>query len=207
MDKRSEESSTTPLSSTFDRIPAGGSGGGGGVSRRRALGAAGVGVAGALLPAAHADASTSKIATSGAATTLTDTHVAGIAAVARAMASMPVTLPYRVGKDPHPLDRVTEARIRTLAGHLTPTQSTLTRQGADVLAAAGFGSARSPAIAATIAVRTDWDADPGVAAVLLLATATATPLGFSNVFPPAWRALLRSRSWPAITAAAPRGTR
>jgi hypothetical protein len=174
-----------------------------------------VGVAGALLPAAHAEADTGASAPSGAAgttlaaaattattltaTTLTDAQVAVIAAVAGTMASLPVTLPYRVGRDPHPLDRVTAARIRTLAGHLTPARAALTRQGTDVLAAAGIGTARPSAIASAVAARTDWDGDPGVAAVLLLATATATPLGFCDTFPPAWRVLLRTRSWPTIT--------
>jgi hypothetical protein len=208
VDKGSEESTTSPLSSvspssaplsnTAERYAARG------VSRRRALGAAGVGVAGALLPVAPAQAQAaagSGTAVPGSAAAMTDAQVAVIAAVARTMASLPVMLPYRVGKDPHPLDRVTEVRIRTLTEHLPPAQTALARQGADILAAAGVGSARPPAIAATIAARTDWDGNPGVAAALSLATATATPLGFCDAFPLAWRTLLRTRSWPMITAA------
>lgn len=201
MDNRSEERATAPLSSTIGHIQADG------VSRRRALGAAGVGVAGALLTSAHADASTGTAVPSRATTTLTAAQVTVIAAVARTMASVPVALPYRVGRDPHPLDRVTEERIHTLAGHLTPVQAALTRQGADTLAAAGIGSARPPAIASRIAARTEWDDDAAVGAALLLATATATPLGFSSAFPHAWRVLLRTRSWPMISATAAKETR
>lgn len=201
MDNRSEESATAPLSSIHEHVPADG------VSRRRALGAAGVGVAGALLTSARAEAATGTAVPSRATTTLTSEQVAVIAAVARAMASVPVELPCRVGRDPHPLDRVTEARIHTLAGHLTPAQAALTREGAATLAAAGIASARPAAIASTIAAHTDWDDDAGVGAALLLATATATPLGFSSAFPHAWRVLLRTRNWPMISATAAKETR
>jgi hypothetical protein len=149
----------------------------------------------------HADASAEAIAPEDTATAPTDTQIAVIAAVARTIASVPVMLPHRPGKDIHPLDRVTDVNIRTLAGHLTPAQARLTYQGADLLFASGFGSATPAAIASAIATRTDWDHDPAVNAALLLATATATPLGFCDVFPPAWRALLRHRSWPMISIA------
>ncbi|NUP53536.1 MAG: hypothetical protein HOW97_40375 [Catenulispora sp.] len=66
------------------------------------------------------------------------------------------------------------------------------------------GSATPAAVAAAVAAHTEWDADPGVAAALLLATATSTPLGFCEAFPPAWRVLLRSRTWPVLAAVAPK---
>jgi hypothetical protein len=201
VDQESQESITTPFPDAVDRTLAGG------VSRRRALGVAGAGVAGALLPAAHAEADTGAGigASKNSATTLTAARIAVIAALARTMAAVPVALPYRVGKDQHPLDRVTDTHIRTLAGHMTSSQLALACQGADMLAAAGIGSARPPAIASAVAARTDWDESPEVGAALLLATATATPLGFCATFPPAWRGLLRTRSWPAITTTATQG--
>jgi hypothetical protein len=196
VDNRSQEGATAPFAHPSEPGPADG------VSRRRALGVAGVGVAGALLPAAHADAAEAAAAPSGAPTALTAAQVAVITAVARTMASVPVALPFRAGKDPHPLDRVSEIRIRTLVGHLAPSQATLTRQGIGTLAAAGIGSARPAAVASAIAEHTEWDEDPGVGAALLLATATATPLGFCAAFPHAWRTLLRTRNWPMIAATA-----
>lgn len=202
MDTRSEEGAAVPPSRTSEQDTAGG------VSRRRALGVVGVGAAGALLPTAPAAADTGAGARAAApddvTRKLTDVQVAVVSAVARSMASVPVVLPYRVGRDLHPLDRVNEEHIRTLEGHLGPAQATLTRKGVDVLAAAGIGSATPSVVASTIAGHTEWDADSGVNAALLLATATATPLGFSEAFPHAWRALLRSRSWPMITSVPPK---
>lgn len=192
MDNESGEGAGAQLSDTGERNPTGG------VSRRTALGVAGVSVAGALLPTAHVNAAEASVPSS-APTTLTAARVAVIAGVARAMASVPVMLPHRAGRDLHPLDRASEGHIRTLAAHLTPSQMALTCQGADVMAAAGIGSASPSAVASAIVGHTDWDGDAGVAAVLQLATAVSTPLGFSEAFPSAWRTLLRTRSWPMIT--------
>jgi len=198
VDRGPGEGATAPLSNMSEQNP------GSGVTRRRALGAVGVGAAGALLPATPAKASAAASAPNGATAKLTSAQVAVIAAVSRAMASVPAVLPYRVGRDLHPLDRVNEEHIRLLAGHLSPAQMSLTRQGIEELAAAGVGSATSARIASTIAAHTEWDTDPGVNAVLLLATATSTPLGFCDAFPPAWRALLRVGSRPMTTPVAPK---
>ena len=202
MDRRSGKGAAVPPASTSEQ------GATGGVSRRQALGVVGVSAAGVLLPAtaaeADAGAGTGASAPKNVPANLTDAQVAVIAAVARTMASVPVILPYRAGRDLHPLDRVNEGHIRTLAGHQAPAQAILTHQGIDTLAAAGIGSATPSAIASAIAAHTEWDADAGVNAALLLATATATPLGFSDAFPHAWRALLRSRSWPMIASIAPK---
>lgn len=195
MDMKSREGAGVQLSDTGEPSPAGG------VSRRTALGVAGAGVAGALLPAAHANAAEASAPTSAAAT-LTAARAAVIAGIARAMASVPVMLPHREDRDLHPLDRVSEGHIRTLAAHLSSSQMALVCQGTDLMAAAGFGFAPPSAVASAIAARTDWDGDAGIAAALQLATAVSTPLGFSDVFPSAWRTLLRTRNWPMITPAA-----
>lgn len=169
------------------------------MSRRGALGVAGAGVAGAVLSATRADAATAPAATPSVDQTLTSDRTALVLAVAKAMATVPVALPYRRGKDTHPLDRATAARVRKLAGHLTPERLARTTQGIDTLAAAGLASAPAAKVASAVASRTDWDADDAVAAALTLAAAVVTPLGFCDTFPRAWATLLRSRTWSAVT--------
>lgn len=94
-----------------------------------------------------------------------------------------------------------------IAGRLTSAQLSLTNQSTDTLAAAGIGRATPSEIASVIAARKDWDRALGVAAVLLLATATVTPLGLCASFLSASRGLMRTRSRPMIATDTPRETR
>lgn len=159
------------------------------------IGAAGAGLAAAILMPHQALAAGEEEREPKAL--LTSAQVKTVVTVAKAMATVPVALPHRRGRDTPPLDKATAEQVEAVAVHLAPENLALVREGADTLRARLRSSSPSAA-AATLAAHPEWDGDPAVAATLTLAAAVVTPLGFCQGFQEAWLLLMRSRAWSAL---------